>query len=255
MTLRSHLFLYPTFQMKTSYTITGMSCQSCVAKVKTSLEELPEVNKVDVSKEEQSLLVDSDKMVPATILQNALKAYGDKYKVSKELVTTDITEAQKSWLETYKPILLLFFFITLVSLLAQVNTTSFDFKVWMRHFMAGFFLAFSFFKLLDLAAFAQSYQTYDIIAKKWYHWGYVYAFIELGLGVAFLLGVAPLITNIIAFTVMTVSIIGVLQAVSQKQKIQCACLGTVFDLPMSTVTIIEDALMILMSGAMISFLL
>lgn len=50
---------------------------------------------------------------------------------------------------------------------------------------------------------------------------------------------------------MTVSIIGVLQSVLNKRKIQCACLGAVFKLPMSTVTIIEDALMITMSVAML----
>ena len=50
---------------------------------------------------------------------------------------------------------------------------------------------------------------------------------------------------------MTISLVGVLKSVLNKQKIQCACLGAVFNLPMSTVTIIEDALMILMSVAMI----
>jgi len=50
---------------------------------------------------------------------------------------------------------------------------------------------------------------------------------------------------------MSLSIIGVLQSVINKKKIQCACLGAVFNLPMSTVTIIEDALMILMSGVML----
>ena len=50
---------------------------------------------------------------------------------------------------------------------------------------------------------------------------------------------------------MSISIIGVLQSVLNKKKIQCACLGAVFNLPMSTVTIIEDALMIVMSGIMI----
>ena len=40
--------------------------------------------------------------------------------------------------------------------------------------------------------------------------------------------------------VMDVSVIGVILAVSEKRRIQCACLGTVFNLPMSVVTIIED---------------
>ena len=117
--------------------------------------------------------------------------------------------------------------------------------------MAGFFLVFSFFKMLDLSGFANSYMSYDIIARKWKSWGYIYAFIELGLGLAYLTNCCPLATNITAFVVMTISIIGVLQSVLNKKKIQCACLGAVFDLPMSTVTIIEDALMIIMSGYMI----
>lgn len=131
------------------------------------------------------------------------------------------------------------------------SENGFNFKTWMRHFMAGFFLVFSFFKMLDLGGFKNSYLSYDIIAKKLPIWGYIYAFIELALGLGFLIGENLLVLNIIAFVVMTISIIGVLQSVLNKRKIQCACLGAVFDLPMSTVTIIEDALMIAMSGYMI----
>jgi hypothetical protein len=50
---------------------------------------------------------------------------------------------------------------------------------------------------------------------------------------------------------MSVSLVGVVQSVLNKQKIRCACLGTVFNLPMSTVTIIEDSLMIAMSAGML----
>jgi hypothetical protein len=108
---------------------------------------------------------------------------------------------------------------------------------------------------LDLKGFAESYATYDIIAKKWAGWGYVYAFAELGLGIAFLTGWEPLLTNGITFVVMSVSIIGVLQSVLSRRKIRCACLGAVFNLPMSTITILEDALMIAMSAAMLMTML
>ena len=50
---------------------------------------------------------------------------------------------------------------------------------------------------------------------------------------------------------MTVSIIGELQSVLNKRKIKCAYLEEVFNLPMSTITIIEDALMIVMSAVML----
>ncbi len=68
---------------------------------------------------------------------------------------------------------------------------------------------------------------------------------------AFAINFKPVIMNYVTLIVMSVSIIGVLQSVFNKRKIKCACLGAVFNLPMSTVTIIEDALMIAMSIAMI----
>lgn len=74
---------------------------------------------------------------------------------------------------------------------------------------------------------------------------------KLSLCLAFLTGVNPIFTNTVTFVVMTVSIIGVLQSVLNKRKIKCACLGDVFNLPMSTITIIEDALMIGMSAIML----
>jgi len=49
-----------------------------------------------------------------------------------------------------------------------------------------------------------------------------------------------------------VSIAGVLQSVLNKRRIRCACLDVVFNLPMTTITIVEDALMIVMSMIMIS---
>ena len=88
--------------------------------------------------------------------------------------------------------------------------------------MAGFFLTFSFFKMLDLRGFAESYAMYDIVAKKQNNWGYIYAFIELTLGIAYAINFQPIIVNIVTLLVMTISIIGVLQSVFNKRKIKCA---------------------------------
>jgi len=145
-------------------------------------------------------------------------------------------------------------YITGGAFLVEAVKGDFNWHTWMQHFMAGFFLVFSFFKLLDLKGFAESYSSYDIIAKKWLGWGYVYAFIELGLGIAYLIDFNPILTNAVTLIVMGISVVGVLQSVLKKRKIQCACLGAVFNLPMSTITVIEDASMIAMSGAMLLFI-
>ncbi|MCM4163598.1 MULTISPECIES: heavy-metal-associated domain-containing protein [unclassified Arenibacter] len=232
-----------------TYQVTGMTCSSCEAKVKSSLLMVENVVSVEVSKQEHSATITMGKHIGLDKLQKALP---EKYQISA-LHHNEMAEEKKGWLETYKPIILIFFYISLVTLLVQFANEKFDAMQWMRHFMAGFFLVFSFFKMLNLKGFAESYVMYDVIAKRLPIWAYVYVFTELVLGIAFLVNFNPLITNGVTFLVMAISIIGVLQSVLNKKKIQCACLGAVFNLPMSTVTIIEDALMIAMSAIMLFY--
>lgn len=233
--------------MTHQYQITGMTCSSCEAKVKGALMTIENVTNVEVSKETNSATITMDKHIALSDFQKALD---NKYQISA-INHSEIEEQAKSWLQTYKPILLIFFYISFVTLLVQNKNEHFNSMEAMQHFMAGFFLVFSFFKLLNLKGFAESYVMYDVVARKIPIWAYIYAFTELILGLAFLIGFNPLVTNSVTFLVMSVSIIGVLQSVFNKKKIQCACLGAIFNLPMSTVTIIEDALMIGMSALMI----
>lgn len=239
--------------MKHTYQITGMTCANCEAKVKSAFLSLPDIESAEVSKATGTATITMTKHIALSELQKAIGEKGN-YKITAEH-HSETAEQAKSWLETYKPILLIFAYITSITLLVQFNNHHFMAMQWMQHFMAGFFLTFSFFKLLNLSGFAESYAMYDVIAKRIPVWGYIYAFTELALGIAYLINFNPLVTNSVTFLVMSVSIIGVLQSVLNKKKIQCACLGAVFNLPMSTVTIIEDALMIAMSGAMILLML
>ena len=120
--------------------------------------------------------------------------------------------------------------------------------------MAGFFIVFSFFKLLNIEGFANSYQMYDLVAAKWKPWGFIYPFVELALGILYLINVGPVATNMVTLIVLGVSSIGVIKSNLDKKKIKCACLGDVFNLPMSTVTIVEDLSMVAMAGIMLFFL-
>jgi copper chaperone CopZ len=231
-----------------------MTCSSCESKVKSGLLSLPDVTSAEVSKDKGTATISMEKHIALADLQKAIGGETGKYKITA-LHHSESAEQAKSWFVTYKPILLIFGYILIISIIAAYSEGAFDYMKAMNVFMAGFFLAFSFFKMLDLKGFAESYSTYDIVAKKMMGWGYIYAFIELGLGIAYASNFNPILTNIVTLLVMSISIIGVLQSVLSKKKIQCACLGAVFNLPMSTVTIIEDALMIVMSGVMLTNLL
>lgn len=229
-----------------AYKVNGLTCSSCERKVADSLKGIEGVEKVQVSKTEGRAYLTFSNEVDLEFLQGSLNP--------KYTIQASSTASKESWIKTYKPILLIFSYLIAITYLIEVISGSFDTIRWMRHFMGGFFLVFSFFKMLNLSGFVASYQMYDIIARKLPVWGYVYAFIELGLGICFLIHFNPIITNAITIIVMSISIVGVIQSVTSKKQLQCACLGDVFDLPMSTVTIIEDGLMILMSIVMLVLL-
>ncbi len=244
--------------MTHTYNISGMTCTSCVAKVKSELLKMGDITETDVQLKAPQATITMQKHIPVESLQSAIQKAGH-YTITEAdggmHHVTSAAEEHKSWFQTYNPILLIFFYVTLVTIIAATTTNGFDWMTGMRIFMSGFFLAFSFFKMLDIKGFADNYSSYDIITKHFRDWGFIYPFIELGLGIAYAINFNPLITNSVTFVVMSISIIGVLQTVMNKRKIQCACLGAVFNLPMSTVTIIEDALMIAMSGVMLIALL
>ncbi len=241
--------------MTHNYQISGMTCNGCLAQVKSLLSSVKGVSNVNIDLQKEAAVIDMTEHVPTTQLQEALKEH-PKYQLTEspglpKFAASFPEEIAPSWFQTYKPVILIFAYLVGTTLLMEGAHDSFNWMRWMNHFMGGFFLVFSFFKMLNLTGFADSYQMYDILAKRFKSWAYIYPFVELGLAVAFLMGIAPIATNAVTLVVMGISIIGVLQSVLNKRKIKCACLGDVFNLPMSTITIIEDALMIAMSVFML----
>lgn len=240
--------------MTLEYLVSGITCEGCVSKVKHLLEKISGVTSAVVGLDGK-VKVEMSRHIATPELQAALRDF-PKYQLletHEPVHAHNVAKeaAKPSFWVTYKPILLVFGYILGVALLAEIATNSFDWMRSMRHFMAGFFLVFSFFKMLDIPAFAVSYSSYDVLARRWLGWGYIYPLIELGLGILFLINFNPLITNGLTLVVMGISTIGVVQSLMAKRRFQCACLGAVFNLPMSTVTLFEDALMVGMSGIML----
>ncbi|GJM32861.1 MAG: membrane protein [Saprospiraceae bacterium] len=237
--------------MVKTYNIKGMTCSGCVATVKRSLEGVQGVEEAIIQLEAPQGKLTLKNPINIQVLQDAIGKYEIQEIESKQVRVEKFQEVPEKSITTYKPLILIVSFITGVSLLSQFPFDNFSAMLWMRHFMAGFFIVFAFFKLLNIQGFADSYQMYDIVAGRWKAWGYVYPFVELGLGVLYLINIAPVLTNIVTLIVLGASSIGVIKSNLNKQKIKCACLGDVFNLPMSTVTIVEDLAMVAMAGLML----
>lgn len=124
-------------------------------------------------------------------------------------------------------------------------------KEFLRSYMGVFFLTFSIFKLLDLKGFVMSYMGYDLVARHFPTYAYIYPFIELGFGT---ISLANLFISTVAWVelvVMAVGAAGVLKQLSRGSNIRCACLGTYVKLPLTTVSLVEDLAMVAAAIVMI----
>ncbi len=153
-------------------------------------------------------------------------------------------------LNDFMPLIIIFAIIITLTLSGQL-IRGWDAKSAMSDFMGFFFIIFGGFKVMNLAGFAEAYSTYDIIAKRSEWYAYAYPFIELTLGVLYLTRTFPMFTNVTTLIVMLVSSIGVAQEVAKGKDIVCACLGVVFKIPMTWVTLFEDLLMAAMALIML----
>ena len=239
-----------------TYGLTGLHCGACVKKVSQALEPLAGSVEVSLSPMQVTL---TDPTADESTIKKIVEAAGSYELVSGSTIGQLPVNAssQAGWLQTYKPLLLIVAYILVASVLLQVGLVGLaglDAMETMRYFMAGFFLVFSFFKLLDLNAFADAYSGYDLLASRWRNWGLIYPFFELFLGLAYLSNFNPLLTNWVTLALMSFSALGVIKAVANKTQIECACLGTVFKLPMTTVTIVEDVGMVLMAVLMLAMI-
>ncbi|MBT6881246.1 MAG: heavy-metal-associated domain-containing protein [Flavobacterium sp.] len=231
-----------------TYTINGMTCEGCVAKVTYLLEQHSNISLAEIELKNNTATLTVEKEIAIDELRRLFEAH-PKYTIAFSNSNED--KQNKRVFTTYKPLLLIFLFIAATTSIVSIDNGKIDVMLWMRYFMAGFFIVFSFFKFLNLTGFAESYAMYDILAKRVKVYGLIYPFIELILGVAYLTGFEPTITYIATICIMGFSSIGVIQSVLDKKKIRCACLGAVFNLPMSMVTIIENLIMVLMALIML----
>ena len=122
---------------------------------------------------------------------------------------------------------------------------------WMHAFMGVFMIVFSMFKFFDLSGFADGFQMYDLLAKPFRPYAYVYPFIELGLGLGYLSHWQPTVIYAATVIVMLWGALGVLRALSKGLNVNCACMGTVLKVPLSTVALVEDLGMAGMAGVML----
>lgn len=133
----------------------------------------------------------------------------------------------------------------------QAGGAAWSWTAWMHNFMGFFLVVFSMFKFFDLSGFADGFQMYDLLAKPFRPYAYVYPFIELALGLGYLSQWEPPVIYGTTIVVMLFGAAGVIRALAKGLDLECACMGTILHVPLSTVALLEDFGMAAMALSML----
>ena len=217
-----------------------MGCKTFVEK---KLNDLNQITSVKVDLEHQEARINMKKNIELEVLQKKITS---KYTISKKVDTLiKEIEVKKTKFQQLKPLLIIFLYIIITTIFLHYENWSMDEA--MLDFMGLFYIVFSFFKILDLKGFPESFRMYDPIAKVFPIYGWIYPFFETILGLMFLIRFEVKIALISTIMFLGITTVGVTKTLLERKKIQCACLGTTLKLPMTEATFIENAIMILMA--------
>ncbi len=132
--------------------------------------------------------------------------------------------------------------LTVVTVFTAVSVLSINLDA-MAAFMGWFFVVFGTLKAIRIKGFVEAYQMYDVLAKRSKVYAYIYPFMELGFGLSYLFMWQVGVVSAVVVVIMLIGALGVYLKLREHEEIPCACLGTVFKIPMTWVTLGEDLLM------------
>ena len=228
--------------MKTTFKISGMTCNGCRSTVENKLSSLDGIDNVQVDLTNGEAIVYSKNPISFSLISNSLPS---KYKVIRNIPDQDNEIIKSNKIKQLKPLFIILGYISVTSIL--LNFRNWNSTNAMLDFMGLFYIIFSFFKILDIKGFSTSFKMYDPLAKKITIYGYLYPFIEILLGLMFLTRIEVNIALLITIIILGITSAGVTRTLLNKRKINCACLGTTLKLPMTEATFIENAIMITMA--------
>jgi len=155
---------------------------------------------------------------------------------------------------TYVPVLAIFAMTALMALAASQAA----FGTPLTIHAAEWFIAFSMCvlaiqKLRDLDSFSTMFLGYDLLARRWVPYGYIYPFAEALAGVLMVAGALTWLAAPLALFIGTVGAVSVSYAVYvQKREIKCACVGGDSNVPLGFVSLTENLMMVAMAVWMLA---
>jgi hypothetical protein len=114
---------------------------------------------------------------------------------------------------------------------------------FMRGVMGVFLSLLATLKLFNWQGFADSFSKYDLFAQRFRGYAHAYPLIELTLAWSLLSGFHMVAANVAMMAVMLFGSLGVMRVIYSGANVQCACVGSSFNLPVGRVTLAENLVM------------
>lgn len=162
---------------------------------------------------------------------------------------TSVVKAEPSKKENLKLFAIFAFLIFAATILGTLD--GFNGLEWIRWFMGGFMIIFGGLKLVGIEVFIKVAPLYDLIAKRFGPYKYLYPLIQVLLGGMYIVAALPILRDLLTIAMALSGLVGMIQVVSKRGPIKLSYLGTILRLRFSTVTIIENTVMVVLGTLML----
>lgn len=150
---------------------------------------------------------------------------------------------------TYRPVAVLFALTALMAVAASYAVTGAVFTLRAAEWFIGFsMVVLALLKLQDVERFATAFLNYDLLARRWVSYGYVYPYAEAFAGLLMIAGVWTWLSVPVALFIGTVGAVSVFKAVYlDKRELKCACVGGASNVPLGFMSLTENLMMVAMA--------
>ncbi|WP_191060391.1 glutaredoxin family protein [Geminicoccus harenae] len=150
---------------------------------------------------------------------------------------------------SYRPVIALFAMTALMAMAAGYAVTGSVFTVRAAEWFIGFsMVVLALLKLQNIESFATMFLNYDLLAKRWVPYSYLYPFAEGLAGVLMVAGALTWLSVPIALFIGSVGAVSVFKAVYiDRRELKCACVGGSSNVPLGFISLTENLMMVAMA--------
>ncbi|MGH8076184.1 MAG: MauE/DoxX family redox-associated membrane protein [Lysobacter sp.] len=147
---------------------------------------------------------------------------------------------------SYRPVIAVFAMTALMAAAVSHAVLGSVFTVRALEWFIGFSMcALAMLKLQNVEAFSSMFLGYDLLAKRWIPYSYIYPFAEALAGVLMIAGALSWLSIPVALFIGGIGAVSVFKAVYiDKRDIKCACVGGDSKVPLGFVSLTENLMMV-----------